>query len=464
MRSFTRFISTTAGGGYHHSVIGLGIKMYGAMVHQNRLLNNMGDKAFAPKIMFKPTSATADTELELIRFGDYARIPNGFELQQVNVNGFLEEAMEFNNVLTSLIGSNLAQYRAELQKTKGNPITKGQVDYMAQQESILNQTQLTHYYNQLDWLYQEQFRRAVNFNIPENLGYGKLARKFQQNCVDAGVPKVALKKCVVRASRIVGRGSAYLRKQALMEMMGAIGRLSQEGQERLVRDYIASISGYTLVNRYCPDLGEKNKLPTDHEMHAVLQVGNAKQGIAPVVTDSQNPVVYCQVFISACAQALGGLREAGQQAVIPTISLLDTLGPAIHKQLDRFKDDPTRKAEYDTLLKQFQSVAKATEKLHAQAKQMQQQQAKQNQMRQRAQMAMNGQDPAIQLKRASVMNDIKLKQLKTQADLRNKNAKSQMALTAKARQVRQNLAVTDLKTAQNLRHTEANNRVKSKAE
>lgn len=43
------------GGGYHHSTIGMGIKMWGAMMYQNRLLCNLADKVFAPKLLFKPT-------------------------------------------------------------------------------------------------------------------------------------------------------------------------------------------------------------------------------------------------------------------------------------------------------------------------------------------------------------------------------------------------------------------------
>ena len=47
------------GGGFHHSVIGMGVSMYSAVAFRNRLLCNLADKAMMPKLMLKPTSEEA---------------------------------------------------------------------------------------------------------------------------------------------------------------------------------------------------------------------------------------------------------------------------------------------------------------------------------------------------------------------------------------------------------------------
>jgi len=442
------------GGGYHHSVTGMGVKMYAAMTYQNRLICNLADKCFAPKIMFKPTSASQDQQLQLARFGDYARIPNGFDLVQTPVQGMLDEGLAFNQAVTQIVSSNLSQYRSEMQKTKGNPITANQVDYMAQQEATISQTQLNHLYNQLDWLYLEVFRRAANFNLPDHVPGAAAAKKFQADVIKAGVPKEALHHIsTVTASRVIGQGSAFLRKQTLARLLDIMPRLPSEGQDKLVRDYVASEAGFSLVNRYSPEK-DKNKLPTDHEANAVLQIAAAKQGVQPVVTDTQNPVIYAQMFLHAAAETMASLQKTGPQGAVPALAFLETLAPAIAKHLDRIKNDPTRKDIHKVLMQQFQRMAKLTDQLHKKVQEMMKQQQQQQQQKMQAmaqaKQAENGGDPEMRLKQAQAQFDMRLKAEKTKNDIANKNAKAKQNMEVKAAQTRQNMAVKDLSTAQDI--------------
>lgn len=443
------------GGGYHHSVTGMGVKMYAAMTYQNRLLCNLADKCFAPKIMFKPTSASQDEVLNLARFGDYAKIPRGFDMVQTPVQGMLDEGLAFNRSITEIVSSNLAQYRHELQKDSGNPPTASQVNYQATQEATLGETQITHYYNQLDWLYLEKFRRACNFNLPDNVPGAQAAKKFQQDVIKAGVPKEALHRIgEVKASRVVGQGSSYLRKQTLMRLLAQLPRLPESGQERLIRDYIASEAGFSMVNRYVPESGQ-NKLPGDNEMLAVLQIGNAKQGVQPVVTESQNPVIFAGMFLKAASETMAGIKKAGPQSLEPALVFLESLAPAIARQLDRIKDDPTRAETYKDLKEQFDRMAQLTDELHKRSEMIRKKQQIAMQKRQQAQQRMmqmaNGQDPETAIKTMSARTDIALKTAKVQNDIRNKNAKAMQNLQVKAAQVRQNLGAKDVLTAQQVR-------------
>jgi len=153
------------GGGYHHSVTGMGIKMFAAMSYQNRLLCNLADKVFAPKVMFKPNSASSAEEFQLARFGDYGILPTGSDVAQMPVNGFLDEGLEFNQLVSKVVASNLSQYRSENQQKTGNPATATEINRQASEEATMSTADVNHAYNQYDWLYAEQFRRACNFNL-----------------------------------------------------------------------------------------------------------------------------------------------------------------------------------------------------------------------------------------------------------------------------------------------------------
>lgn len=443
-------------GGYHHSVEGMGIKMFGAHTYQNRLLCNLADKVFAPKVMFKPTSANAQEEFQMARFGDYAELPFGYDSVQMPTQGFLDEGMAFNEKISQILASNLSQYRQELQKTDGNPITATQVNRMASEDATLSKTQLNHYYNQLDWLYAEQFRRAANFNLPASAPGAEAAKKFQNRCCKVrGVPQQAMKMAMVKASRIVGQGSAFLRKQTLIESMQLVlPRLPESGQSNMVRDFVASQFGYSLVNRYAPER-DKGAMPTDQEAFATLQVVSCKDGVAPVITDTQNPVIFAGIFLKAAMEALQGVQQAGPSAIPTALAFCDAIGPAIAKHLSRIQNDPTRVAVFKALSAQFKQFTAGVDQLHQVAQQMQQKQQQQSQQMQRAKVMQNGQDPELQLKTMVARHDMMLKEQKTQADLQHKAEKTDQNLAAKAATVKQNLAVTDLKTAQTFRHERA---------
>lgn len=204
------------GGGFHHSVTGMGVKMYGPVEYQNRLLCNLADKAFTPKMMLKPSSESADDEVMLQQFGEYAVIKPGVEVVQTPISGVMDEALVFNREVSGVISSNLSQYRTNLQREKGNPITAREVDQRAAEQARLGKTQLSRYYQQLDYLYAEMYRRATQKLIPGTPGYDR-AKEFQDRCKASGVTLEELQKVEhVRATRIVGQGSDVLDRKSVV--------------------------------------------------------------------------------------------------------------------------------------------------------------------------------------------------------------------------------------------------------
>lgn len=67
------------GGGYHHSVTGMGRKMYSAMDAENKLLCDAYDKVFAPKQLFKPTTANGSEVLKVTKAGNWGTLATGFD-------------------------------------------------------------------------------------------------------------------------------------------------------------------------------------------------------------------------------------------------------------------------------------------------------------------------------------------------------------------------------------------------
>ncbi len=371
-------------GGKHYGVTGQGIKMYGAMEAQNRLLCNAFDKAFAPKIMFKAATPSGKQRGLPTRRGDYQVLPDGWSMEQVATGSMIEDQIVMNREISGLVSANLSSYRQNLDAPKsGNPITAEEVQVRAADQSRMGKTQINRYYEQLDWLYEERYRRACNTKLTEGDPGGEEALEFQRRCEERGVPRKELSRiCSVKATRVTGQGSQQMRKQALQETFPIIGRLPEDGQESLIRDYIASTSGQYMVDRYYPK-SKVSRMVQDQLVGATLQVASMKDGIAAIMSPSQNPLIYAQTFIQASSQALASLSQGTPQGMLEqasnVVAFLDLSGPAIAMHLKRMSGDATRKEAAATLEKQFQDIGSQTDQLKAKVKEAHQKKADEQQ-------------------------------------------------------------------------------------
>jgi hypothetical protein len=417
-------------GGYHHSVTGLGVKMFGAMEYENRLICNLADKAFSPKMLFKPTTADATQKIQLARFGEYGVLPRGTEAVQTPVSGIMGESMEMYGLVKDLNQDVLGSYRqaAPTSNTSGNPATKYQRMMEASVMSGISKTQFNRFYVQLDQLYAEIFRRMTNLNST-----CPIAKEFQERCEKRGVPKEAMQRTdYVQATRAVGQGNGFMRKQAIDAVFTVAGALPEDGRSNLIRDKIAAEAGQNAVNRYYPQ--KQQPMPSDQEMEAKVQVGIMKIGQPSTVTSSQNPVIYATIFVQAATQALQSLQKGGDPHDVLRFLSLD--GPAIMAHLKRFEQDPTRQQIYKALSQQAQKIGQATDQL----KQQLTQQAKQQQaQQQKTQGAMTD----AQLKQAKTQHDIQLKTVKTQAQLKQSEEKHRLKVAHEM----QDLQINDAKAA-----------------
>lgn len=409
-------------GGYHHSVTGLGVKMYSALEYQNRLICNLADKAFSPKIIFKPTSTEATARFQLATFGDYAVSPPGMEMQQTGVAGLMNDGLAMNEAINEVMQSNLSSYRQQVPvQTSGNPPTRFQKQMEAMQQAALNKTQFNRYYEQLDMLYAEIWRRLSDFNTTDDR-----AKEFQRKCRERGVPMEALQRSeYVGATRVAGQGSAFMRKMAIDSLMGVVGALPEEGRANLLADKIAAEAGQSAVSRYYPQ--RKQTQPDQQQANAIQWIASMKVGVPPVVTSEQNAVTYAATFIKAAVDAFNSLKQGGNPADV--FKFVNLCGAAIAAQLNRIEHDPTRQQVYQTLMGQWKQLAAATDKLKKQLQQQQQQQKAQQQNQQQT------------------MSDIQLKTAKTKADIQLKAQKTHAQLVQSAQKHQQSMAIEDAKTA-----------------
>lgn len=401
-------------GGYHHSVTGLGVKLYGAMEYENRLLCNLCDKAFAPKILFKPTSSEARAKFELTQYGEFGVLPRGMDNIQSPVAGLMDDGMKLHQMIGGLVSSNLSSYRQQVPTRKeGNPVTKFEKQYEASMQAALSKTQFNRFYEQLDQLYAEVYRRLANPNSPN-----EMAQEFQKRCKRAGVPMEALGRIArIQATRVVGQGSSFLRKSAIDSLMPFAGALPEEGRQRLMEDKIAAEAGQSSVARYYPT--RQQATATAQEVEATQWVGVLKVGVPCPVGSDQNPAVYAGTFLAASMQALESLTTGADPGEV--LKFLETSGPSIAAQLRRLSQDPTRQNVAKELTEQFKQLSGMTDRLKALVAKAGQ--GRKAQM-EKTQAAMSDD----QLAQAKLASDIGLKAKKTEAQLSQSAQKHQQKL------------------------------------
>lgn len=417
-------------GGYHHSVTGLGVKMFTAMQTENRVINKLIDDAMAPKTLFKPTTSEMSQRFQMATLGSYGVLPQGFEPVQNPIGGMINEGLAMQRYASDIIRGNLSGYRQPAAPDRpGNPDTKYKVQLDASKESSLTKTTFNRYYKQRDLLMTEIARRTFNLNSTD-----PRAKEVQRRCLEQGVPRECFGRIEkVEAVRVIGQGSTFMRKQAVDALLPIAGTLPEEGRVNLISDKIAAEAGQTAVNRYNPSK-KIQKLATDQQSNAMLWVAAMKTGATPVITSSQNPVTFAATFLNAAMQAIQSVQQGASLPEV--VKFLDVCGPAIGAHLRRFANDPLREPVFKTMLAQWKKVGQITDKLKEKLKAQQEQQQVQQQ---RTQQAMSDEE----IKKQKAQSDIAIKTAKTRAQLQQSAEKHRMKIAHDA----QDLTIRDASAA-----------------
>jgi len=415
------------GDGQHHSVKGLGVKMYPVIELKNRQKCQMIDAAaMSSSILLQPESPEVEQQVNLVNLGSVTVLPHRYNVVQRQFSGIIDAPMAVDRELENVMQSNLSQYRQRLDKPQGNPKTATEVQAIVQQASVLGKTQIARYYQQLDRFFEERFRRASSPNTTD-----RDAMEFQKRVRERGVPAEAMNDIdYVQASRNYGQGSAFLRLQTLAGLMQISGQLPESGREALLRDYIAALAGQQQVGRYIAepdqDIYAQDQLAEANIENSIMQIGNPA-----IITNSQNHMLHAQAHLSKGVE----LAQAVQQGAAPepVAEFFGLLLPHIGEHLMQLSADPNRKQQAKQLEDQLKELtAFANELANQVSQQMEQQVAEQQQAQ--AGPSLEEQLKISQMEREEARKDAALK-----AEIERNNLKLQ-----------QEMAIADARTAASL--------------
>ena len=408
------------GDGTFHSVKGMGVKMFGAMEIKNRLRCSLVDAAFTrAQIMLQPTTPDALNKTSLIQMGPMAVLPPGYNVVQQNVSGALDSTMSVATDLEGLLQANLSQYRQRLEK-QGNPRTATEVEAIVGQQATLGKTQLNRYYEQLDALFAERYRRATSSNVTKTSPGGAEALDFQKRCRDRGVPAKVMREIdYVRATRTVGRGSVFERRSVMRELMDVSSMLPESGRANVIEDTIASMVGYQNVERYYPK--PKQDIDKQEQVQEAMRENALFKLRVPIpVSDLDSHVTHAESHLSFGAQAAESISMGGDLMEVATV--LKMLLPHLAEHLQKLGVDEGRKEVFKLLNEQAGELAKVANQI---VKQVQQQQQQQQQQQAAQQQNGDGLTPEA----VKAMGDEDRKSAAHAADLQRKGEAAQQELS-----------------------------------
>lgn len=430
------------GDGLHHSVKGLGVKMYGALELKNRLACTMVDAAVArSSIHLIPASPSAMNRLNIVNQGPYTILPNDMQMQQTNLAGVLDAPMAVDSKLEGGLQSTLSQYHPRLEK-EGNPRTATEIQAITAQQSTLGKTQLNRYYQQLDALFAEKYRRAINPNLTDDVGGGALARKFQQACRERDVPRACMNKTIrIEATRSAGRGSQFAKQAVMSQMMDLIGMLPEGGRQNVIEDTIAAMAGHSALERYYPQ--PKTDLHAQEEQqHAAYENILFKSGGIIPVSSADNHAIHAGAHLQAGSELATVLNEG--QGINPeeVATFLRAMLEHVNGHLMELEQDPTREQVMQAMMDQFNQLNSLYEDILNEIASQQKEAGEAAQAGEEMANLEAGMDPKDQLEQARFEREEARRDAKTQADIERKASKA-----------RQDLALKDAKTAAKLMKT-----------
>lgn len=395
-----------------------------------------------------------------MQLGMLTILPANFQMLQWQPQGRLEEALFVETNLSARLEGNTGQYRRPMSREKGNPASATQVNYDAIKEASLGKGAVNRFYAQLDNLGEEIYKRATNFNlVPENNGRGPNAAavRFQQKCLEAGVPKSCLKKIrFVRATRNSGNGSVFLRQQVVSQTSQLVPMMNEQGKQAWLDDAIAVMAGTENVARWNPKKQLDPSMQNDQAM-AMIENDVIKDGSPVMITSTQNAMVHAMTHMKAATEAVNSIPQGGDPRQV--LMFLESVGPHIAQHLQSMAGDQMRGNELRILGQQLKQLGTVTDQIkrqmeQAQKKQMAQMQRQQEMMaqqRQRTQQVLTDE----QLKQLETQNKLQLSREKADTNMQLRREVHDQRQAIQLAETQQRLTISDATAATDIRNKTA---------
>lgn len=347
------------GDGTWHSVRGVGLKAFKHVEVSNRLKCTVINNAMLASCMtIQPQSAQAEDKVQQIRFGHgVVWIPPNTEFIQNRLGGDIQGPMAVDRMLSNNLGQNIGHYNQRSitrEDGRGERPTATEVEYASAKETSLSQAQIDSYYDDLDTIAEQMYRRALK--QPD-----KESKEFVRRCLERGVPMEALEKMYcVKWNRLSGYPSPESRKRNLRETAWIMASLPPDGQRAFLNEVIATHLGPDKIDAFNPQLQQ----PDIDQAFAVLENAAMSAGELPLVVSGMNPVKHLQIHLGDAEEKMDPLREAMEQGggidpaeLEKAYAYIQILGPHCEEHLAQMKDDQSRSDLYKLFSAQLKNLA-----------------------------------------------------------------------------------------------------------
>lgn len=357
---------------------GLGKDIFNFMKIKDRMRNAQVDNVFLQSsVLLQAQTPQAVQKLNLVQIGNATVIPPDFQVQQSSILGDISSTLQVNRDLDLTIERNTGIFQPRLDQPSGNPRTATEISLQFQQSTVLTNSAVNRFYDQLDPFYAEVYRRAVSDERSKGAGEGaRLAREFRKRAKDRGVPERVMKNAEVRARRAIGNGSQFQRQQTLTQLAQFMPSFTEGGRQNLKEDIVGALAGNQAIGRYMPETRENDQM-SDHHWVAMVENDSLRNGMPIPILDQHNPVIHAQVHIQAMAQAASSLQQGADPSEV--LRFLDTGGPHVAEHLRAFAGDENRKQEFELLNGQWKQLSQLADSIREQVQEEIQRQAQQNQ-------------------------------------------------------------------------------------
>lgn len=427
------------GDGTWHSVRGYAMEAFKHVEVENRMLCQAINREFVNSsivLQFPNERGRQQSQLQVV--GTVIKLPVGAEFKQVVIQGTTEGMVTLQRLVSNHLDSNLgvgAPRSISREDGRGEQPTARQVDYVAANEASISEGEITIWYEQKDSLYTEMFNRAADPSTSD-----EEAKRFQQECLNDGVPKEALADMeFVRANRQNGYGSPEMGIMKFNQSKELVPMLPEDGKQNWLEDMVTVIHGPDKTARYAPRL----HLPNDDDWMAAVENQMIAGGRLPIISGEQDDVVHLQSHFQDAEQTLTPATQQLQQMngssdpnqLQQAVQYAQIMSQHVMAHISRLQRDPSRKAEAKLFEDQFKQLAENSQELWRGLRQARRQQMIEQEQNQQA-TALSALDQA---KVTSVQTGTALAAAKTRSAMQNQTAKTVHGMRIKEAQATQDM-------------------------
>ena len=299
--------------GYYHGIRGLGWRIFSIIQELNIARCQWLDGAkLSSSMLIQPASPQDLEKLSLTYFGPYAVLAPGFKAVEKTTPNFGQNIVPAIGELTRLVNDKVGQFSSANVFSDNRDRTRYEVEASVQQASELSVTSLSLFYEPMDRLFREMFRRVQRKNYPKTAKGGAEVAKFRAKLEARGVPLEALfniDQDSVKVTRAVGGGSAASRQVALRELTDLSPAFDVVGRQRLMRDRVAAKVGYDNVDRYiAPPEVERVDI---NEQLAALENNDLIEGHTVEIRPNDPHMLHLPVHLKKLSEYVASVEEDG---------------------------------------------------------------------------------------------------------------------------------------------------------